>query len=119
MLTTTAEKTRTRARASRAIWAALPEIQPPPKARIIRGLPLFGDGDLGLRILAMEGWLSRIGTVSADSRMSGAGGRVALRFEMAESIIDLIALTSLQSAGGLGFAAANCGGLVSSFARMD
>ena len=118
MLTTTAEKTRTRARASRAIWSALPEIQPPPKARIIRGLPL-GEGVLGLRILAMEGWLSRIGTVSADSRMSGAGGRVALRFEMAESIIDLIALTSLQSAGGLGFAAANCGGLVSSFARMD
>ena len=28
MLTTTAEKTRTRARASRDIWSALPEIQP-------------------------------------------------------------------------------------------
>ena len=62
---------------------------------------------------------SRIGTVSWDSRMSGAGGRVALKVEMAVSITDLIALTSVQSAGGLGFAAANCGGLVSSFARMD
>ena len=51
--------------------------------------------------------------------MSGAGGRVALKVEMAVSIIDLIALMSFQSAGGLGFAAANCGGLVSSFARMN
>ena len=54
MLTTTAEKTRTRARASRDIWSALPEIQPPPKARIIRGLPL-GEGDLGVRMMAVEG----------------------------------------------------------------
>ena len=86
---------------------------------MIRGLPLFGDEDLGLRILATDRWPSRIGTVSWDSRMSGAGGRVALKVEMAVSITDLIALTSVQSAGGLGFAAANCGGLVSSFARMD
>ena len=85
---------------------------------MIKGQPL-GEGILGVRMMAVEGWLSRIGMVSLDSRMSGAGGRVALKVEMAVSMIDLIALTSFQSAGGLGFAAANCGGLVSSFARMD
>jgi hypothetical protein len=40
--------------------------------------------------------------------MSGAGGRAALMVEMVVSIVDLIALTSFQSAGGAGFAAANC-----------
>ena len=77
---------------------------------MIRGQP-FGEGALGLRILAMEWWPSRIGMVSWDSRMSGAGGRAALMVEMVVSIMDLIAWTSFQSAGGVGFAVANCEGL--------
>lgn len=78
---------------------------------MIRGLP-FGEGVAGLRILAMDRWPSRIGTVRLDSRMSGASGRAALMVEMVVSIIDLIALTSFQSAGGVGFAAANWDELV-------
>ena len=60
--------------------------------------------------------MSRIGMASLDSRMSGAGERVALKVEMAVSIIDLIDLTSFQSAGGLGFAVANCDGSAGCFA---
>lgn len=74
---------------------------------MIRGQS-FGERVLGLRILAIEWWLSRIGTVRLDSMMSGADGRDALMVEMAVSITDLIALTLFQSTGGVGFAAANC-----------
>lgn len=63
--------------------------------------------------------MSRIGMASLDSRMSGAGDRVALKVEMAVSIVDLIALTSFQFAGGLGFAAANWDELTVSFANLD
>ena len=83
---------------------------------MIRGLPLE-EGFLDLRILAVERWPSRIGTVRLDSMMSGAVGRVALMVEMVVSITDLIASTSFQFAGGLRFAVANCGGLAGSFTR--